>query len=100
MVKLKEVITMAKLDTVITLTTSEYRPCVIDGKNALFHRWEERAEVLPSLAGGSNGGQLKQTYGIIEYEGGEVAEVLPHDIRFIDNPHLDYCFERRNSNEN
>ena len=81
---------MARLIT--KYATSEYRPCVINGKNALFHCWEERADVmLPALA---VGGQLKQTYGIIEYEGGEVAEVLPHDIRFIDNLHLDYCFER------
>lgn len=87
---------MARINGFIAPTTSEHRTCVINGKNALFHRWEERAEVLPPslTVGGHGGGQIKQTYGIIEYESGEVAEVYPHDIRFTDNLHREYCFER------
>ena len=72
------------------------RPCIVEGKNALFHRWIERARIVePSpCIGGHNGGVIKWTAAIVEYEDGQVAEVLPSDIRFLDHPHSAYNFER------
>lgn len=62
------------------------RPCTVDGNNALFHRWEEYAVVIePSpMVGGHRGGQLCQTYAIVEMEDGQVKEVKPSKIRFRD----------------
>lgn len=79
----------------ITIKTSEYRPCIIEGKKALFHRWEEVAKVIPPspMVGGHNGGIVKMTLGIIELEDGVVTEVYPHKIRFCGTQHNEYCFE-------
>lgn len=33
---------MANLIHTITVTSSEYRPCLVDGEDALFHRWATR----------------------------------------------------------
>lgn len=65
---------MASLDGTLTITKSEYRPCVVDRKRAMFHRWESLVE---------HG--IKQTAAIIEYEDGAVDEVLPYKIRFLDS---------------
>nr|DAW37521.1 MAG TPA: SEA domain [Caudoviricetes sp.] len=35
---------MASLDGTLTITNSEYRPCVVDRKKAMFHRWESLLE--------------------------------------------------------
>ena len=77
------------------LIETEKRPCIVNGKNALFHRWSDRAEIIePALAiGGHSGGVMKWTVGIIEYEDGQVSEALPRNIKFLDPPHYEY-FER------
>jgi hypothetical protein len=74
-----------------------YRPCIVKGKNALFHRWSERAEIIePAIAvGGHSGGVMKWTVGIVEFEDGRVSEALPRDIVFIDHPHENYIFTER-----
>jgi hypothetical protein len=87
--------TMAKTEVIIS--TSEYRPCWIKGRKALFHRWEEKRWVLePSImAGGHAGGQMSITLAIIEYEDGTVHEAYPYEIVFCDNKIDQYCFEKR-----
>lgn len=62
------------------------RPCTVDGVKALFHRWEDYAIVLePSpMVGGHPGGQVRQTYAIIELENGQVKEVKPSKVVFSD----------------
>lgn len=64
------------------------RPCMVDDKKALFHRWSHKAQVVdPSLAiGGHSGGRLEQTVAIVEYEDGTVAEVYPYRVKFLDTP--------------
>ena len=82
---------MASLDGTLTITNSEYRLCVVDGKldgkKAMFHRWESLLEH-----------EIKQTAAIIEYEDGTVDEVLPYKIRFLDSKGLfaQYPFENSN----
>ena len=63
------------------------RPCIVNGKNARFHRWCGRSEIIePSpLVGGHNGGVIQWTAAIVEYEDGTLGEVLPKNIRFTDN---------------
>lgn len=87
---------MASLDSTITVTTSEYRTCFVNGRKALFHRWSVIAEtVSPSpLKGGHPGGQLMQTFGIVEFEDGIVKNCLPSQIRFCDNIFAEYPFPK------
>ena len=62
------------------------RPCTVDGVNALFHRWEDFATVLePSpMVGGHPGGQLRETFAIVEMEDGQIREVKPSKVVFKD----------------
>lgn len=77
-----------------TVTTAEYRPCVVQLKKALFHRWTHKSEIVPPspLRGGHSGGVLSGEFGIIEFEDGTIAEVEPQKIRFIDEKLKEYDF--------
>ena len=74
--------------------TVELRPCLVCGKKHLFHRWSWRAWTVPPspLKGGDPGGQSSVTMAIVEDEFGQVSEVSPRDIRFIDNKVAQYDF--------
>lgn len=87
---------MAAHNNTITITGAEYRPCYVDGKKALFHRWVDcRKIVEPSvLKGGHGGGVIARTFGIVEYADGTVAEVAPSTIRFDDDKLSDYAFSQ------
>lgn len=76
------------------IIATEYRPCYVKGQKALFHRWTENRTIIePSaLKGGHSGGEIAFTKGIIEYEGGQVAEVSPCEICFYDNTIDEYAF--------
>lgn len=67
----------------------ELRPCLVNGKKALFHRWEEYAL-----------GDVKKVFGIIETETGQIIKVNPTDIQlFLDNKIQDYVFPEGSSPE-
>lgn len=74
----------------------ELRPCKVNGKKALFHTWSNKSQIVPpsALMGGDNGGVLKYTVGIVEFENGAVGECLPNAIQFLDNKLNDYCFNQ------
>lgn len=78
---------MGALDGIVTFTNNEYRICEVDGKKALFHRWNEHCNVVePSpMIGGTPGGQIKYITGIVEFEDGSVREFYPEEITFNDN---------------
>ena len=88
---------MADICTKIILQTAEYRPCYVNGEKALFHRWVDRREIIgPSpLKGGHSGGVISFTNAIVEFENGNVAEVLPRDICFADNIFSEYAFNEK-----
>lgn len=102
----------------------DLRPCYVDGEKALFHRWEEKENVVFKAKSTAfhnvffshleevkkiyeqkgivpnyvDIDKVKTTLAIIEYENGEIAEVDPTMIRFIDDVFKEYCFND-NTNE-
>lgn len=70
------------------------RPCIVDGKKALFHKWIEQKWVVPPspFIGGEPGGQISQNYALVEYEDGKCAFVNPLNVKFLDYSFKKYCF--------
>jgi len=56
---------------------SELRPCYVNGKKALFHRWSSDTN----------------EYAIVEYEDGVVDQVLLNTIRFVDRRIYQFDFD-------
>lgn len=85
---------MAGLNGTITISNSQYRPCIADGKKALFHNWEQWNAIVPPspMVGGHGGGVIQGEYAIVEYEDGTIGKVLPNDIHFVDNLFAEYNF--------
>ena len=75
----------------------ELRPCLFKDKKALFHRWEEVSQAVEAgiAIGSHSAGWLKYTLAIIEFENGEIAEVSPTLIKFLDSEEnfSEYCFK-------
>lgn len=87
-----------------------YRPCMVGDKKAMFHRWAVDEEVLIKFNGfikndrlamlcqsiredrivppNTETEKLTNTYGIVEFEDGEVRPVRPVEIRFLDSEGL------------
>ena len=76
-----------------TFIKHELRPCLVNGKKALFHTWEQHSEILaPSpMVGGHSGGEIKLVFGLIEDESGQVVRVNPTAIKFLDHKIEEYC---------
>lgn len=81
---------MAGLDGTITITNSEYRPCIVGDRKALFHRWVEKSKVVPPsmMVGGHPGGTVSGVVAIVEFEDGTVEEMYPYKIKFLDSKQL------------
>lgn len=88
------------------VVNKNYRPCSVNGKPAIFHRWAKKEQVYlqfnnflhkemmddivknfnenhfyPSVASTR---KVVNTLAIVEYDDGTVAEVEPSSIRFLD----------------
>lgn len=72
----------------------ELRPCLIKGKKHLFHCWDHRAWTVgeSALRGGPAGGQCSMVLAVVEDEYGQVHEVYPRDVRFLDDRIKEYDF--------
>lgn len=57
------------MDGVIATRDRTFRPCEVNSKRAIFHRWMDGS-------------------GIIEFEDGSVHKVKPEDICFLDSDSL------------
>ncbi len=76
---------------------NDLRPCYVDGKKALFHKWGEISYIVPPspMVGGHAGGVVKRTLAIVEYHDGTVAEVEPTSIIFADMILDEYAFNEK-----
>lgn len=86
---------MAEIGGALVIHTSEYRPCFVGDKKALFHRWNDISYIVePSISiGGHGGGVVKHTLGMIEYEDGTIEEVAPRKIKFVAGMRQEYNLE-------
>lgn len=97
---------MAGLDGTITIHSGEYRPCLVNGKKALFHRWVEHESVILQskcmvsftklsdirevferikvVPNGFTAVKLGGTYALIEFENGGTSLIDPRYIKFLD----------------
>lgn len=82
------------------VTLPNLRPCMV-AKNkgrverrGLFHGWNQYSTVVDAspLRGGHPGGQVSETYGIVEFPDGTVENVYPQSIRFLDHYFNDFDF--------
>ena len=62
------------------------RLCRVKGRKAMFHGWEQVSEVVePSpLRTGHQGGTIRHTNAIVEYEDGSIDSVVLRDMVFQD----------------
>lgn len=73
---------MASLDSKIYIET-ELRPCIVDGRKALFHKWDKERNLL----------NQEDIVALVEYEDGQVDTVTRNRIKFVDNKIKEFCFE-------
>ena len=81
-----------------------YKEVIVPEKKikALFHCWGRRSELYGAslMIGGHPGGQVSETFAIVEYEDGTIHEVKPTYIRFVDNPMIEYVFTEMEEKHN
>lgn len=83
-------VNIAPTPRVIISQEIEYRPCYVNGRRALFHRWVNTANpVLPKGVSPDDERarffQHRSTAGLVEYEDGTLERVWPQEIRFADH---------------
>lgn len=92
----------------LTVKSSEYRLCEVNGKKALFHRWVESDSIFFNIKsfcskedlqfimrnfkdhnvifeGRAGIEKVKSFYGLVEYEDGTLEKVDPENIKFNDS---------------
>jgi hypothetical protein len=84
------VVNIAPTPSLIISQEIEYRPCYVNGRRALFHRWVNTANpVLPKGVSPDDERakffQHRSTTGLVEYADGTVERVWPQEIRFADS---------------
>ena len=81
---------LGPLGSIVISQEIEYRPCYVNGRKALFHRWVNTAN--PTAPKGVDPDdervrffQHRSTTALVEYEDGIVARVWPQELRFADS---------------
>lgn len=69
------------------------RPCLVNGRRALFHCWSIMARAVPpkgmSESETDERFQYASTRGLVEFEDGTMGRPWPSEIRFIDGGNFD-----------
>ena len=67
---------------------AQTRPCWVDGRRALFHRWTDSARPVKPYGmeddDTADRFQVWNVHGLVEYEDGTMARVWPNMIQFAD----------------
>lgn len=83
---------MAPINGQITMTTIEGRPCWVEGRRAIFHRWSDSARPVKD-GPGDDRMQKWSVHAIVEYEDGIVEREWPNKIQFADSAGIFAGFE-------
>lgn len=68
------------------MTCDTRRPCLVNNRKHWFIRWQDRKWVTEAIMVGETAGQCQVTMAIVEdQETGQVAEVYPREVRFLDS---------------
>lgn len=82
---------MAQTTNKIVFSTSEERPCWVNGRRAIFHRWTDSARPAKSRKKTDDEEQqelqlqIHNVHALVEYEDGTVDREWPNKIRFADS---------------
>ena len=79
---------MAQAWSNIKITTCEGRPCWVNGRRAIFHRWTDSARPVKQAVTNEDGVEHFQKYsvhGLVEYEDGTMEREWPNVIQFADS---------------
>ena len=80
---------MCSMRTSDITITIELRPCLANGKKALFHKWIKE---FSDFDYASESGWTEKVYGLIEYEDGTLGKVNYENIQFVDEKIRGYYF--------
>ncbi len=79
---------MATINQGFTITY-QTRPCWVDGRRAIFHRWTDSARPVKPKGmeedEAADRYQVHNVHALVEYEDGTVARVWPNTVRFADS---------------
>jgi hypothetical protein len=82
---------MATINQAFTIT-HQTRPCWVDGRRAIFHRWTDSARPVKPRGmeedEAADRYQLHSVHALVEYEDGTVERVWPNTVRFADSREL------------
>ena len=96
---------MAKYEGIKVKLDSLLRPCIVEGRKALFHRMYTRYQIVaPSpMVGGPPGGQISFTLAVVEFEDGSVREVHASMVKFLDTQcqmdEFEACYYKEDNND-
>ena len=80
---------MARIKSIFELPT---RPCWVDGRRAIFHRWTDSARSAKPRGleedDDAQRFQLHSVHALVEYEDGTVSRVWPNAVQFADSEQL------------
>lgn len=51
----------------IEIQNAEYRPCLVDGKKALFHRWAEKQQAILKITNVCSAEVIVAFFGVIGF---------------------------------
>jgi hypothetical protein len=83
---------MAALTTCIEIKM-ECRPCFVNGKKAMFHKWVESSQQLGNYS-------FRETFALVEYEDGTVKKEPLDNIKFADGGNFEKTAWREKENDN
>ena len=75
---------MASVGTDIIIR-QEYRPCWVNGKKGLFHKWLVKKDFIC---------QNEYAVGLVEFENGSIEEIKSERIYFSDRKVKKYVFKK------
>ena len=85
---------MAGINSTWTIK-SEYRPCYVGEKRALFHCWAQTSSIHKQQSRTDCAGIMTEVFALCEFEDGTVKKVKTQDICFTDGDFEGYTWRKK-----